>query len=207
MAQNPPLGFDEGVSMVALVLGLVLFLGMHSTRIFADGWRTSAVERFGSKEYKFLYSLLSIAGFVLILWGYSLARQNPVVLWNPPPVGLRHAVSLLTLVAFVLVMAAYVPGNHLKAKLRHPMILGVMLWALSHLIVNNTLADVVLFGSFLVWAVLDYWSSRRRERTLATVLDGTTSRTVLTVVIGVVAWAVFAFWLHRVWIGVSPMGA
>jgi uncharacterized membrane protein len=207
MAQNPPLGFDEGVSMVALVLGLVLFLGMHSTRIFADGWRTSTIERFGSKEYKFLYSLLSIAGFVLILWGYSLARQNPVVLWNPPPVGLRHAVSLLTLAAFVLVVAAYVPGNHLKAKLRHPMILGVMLWALSHLIVNNTLADVVLFGSFLVWAVLDYWSSRRRERTLATVLDGTTSRTVLTVVIGVVAWAVFAFWLHRVWIGVSPMGA
>jgi uncharacterized membrane protein len=206
MAQNPPLGFDEGVSMVALVLGLVLFLGIHSTRIFAEGWRTGAVERFGSKEYKFLYSLLSIAGFVLIIWGYGLARQNPVVLWNPPPVGLRHVVSLLTLVAFVLLVAAYVPDNHLKARLRHPMILGVTVWAFAHLIVNNTLADLVLFGSFLVWAVLDFWSSRRRERTLATVLEANTSRTVLTVVIGVVAWAVFAFWLHRVWIGVSPMG-
>ncbi|MBE7367541.1 NnrU family protein [Ramlibacter pallidus] len=192
--------------MAALVLGLVLFLGMHSTRIVADGWRTSTMERFGEREYKLLYSLLSIAGFALIVWGYGLARQNPVVLWNPPPVGVRHAVSLLTLVAFVLVVAAYVPGNHLKAKLRHPMILGVKLWAFSHLVVNNTLADLLLFGSFLVWAVLDFRSSRKRDRTLATVLDASTSRTVLTVVIGAAAWAVFAFWLHRLWIGVSPMG-
>ena len=192
--------------MAALVLGLVLFLGMHSTRVFAEGWRTNMVERLGEKEWKVLYSLLSIGGFALIIWGYGVARQNPVVLWNPPPVGLRHAVSLLTLVAFVLVVAAYVPGNHIKAKLRHPMILGVKVWAFSHLIVNNTLADLVLFGSFLLWAVLDFRSARRRERTLVTVLDGTTSRTVITVVIGVLAWAAFAFWLHRVWIGVSPMG-
>ena len=140
------------------------------------------------------------------MWGYGLARQNPVVLWDPVPMGVRHAVSLLTLVAFVLVVAAYVPGNHLKAKLRHPMILGVKLWAFSHLVVNNTLADVLLFGSFLVWAVLDFRSSRKRDRTLATVLDATVPRTVLTVVIGAVAWAAFAFWLHRAWIGVSPMG-
>jgi uncharacterized membrane protein len=192
--------------MAALVLGLVLFLGVHSTRVFAEGWRTSRMESFGEREYKLLYSLLSIGGFVLVVWGYSVARQSPHVLWNPPPVGLRHAVSLLTLVAFVLLVAAYVPGNHIKAKLRHPMILGVKVWAFAHLIVNNTLADLVLFGSFLVWAVLDYRAARRRERTLATVLDGTTSRTVITVVVGVVAWAVFAFWLHRAWIGVSPMG-
>jgi uncharacterized membrane protein len=192
--------------MAALVLGLLLFLGVHSTRIFAEGWRTSRMEAFGEKEYKLLYSLLSIAGFVLVVWGYSVARQSPDVLWNPPPVGVRHAVSLLTLVAFVLLVAAYVPGNHIKAKLRHPMILGVKVWAFAHLIVNNTLADLLLFGSFLVWAVLDYRAARRRERTLATVLDGTTSRTIVTVVVGTVAWAVFAFWLHRAWIGVSPMG-
>jgi uncharacterized membrane protein len=192
--------------MAALVLGLVLFLGMHSTRIFANGWRTATMERFGEKEYKFLYSLLSIAGFVLIVWGYGIARQQPVVLWSPPPVGLRHAVSLLTLIAFVLLVAAYVPGNHLKAKLRHPMILGVKVWAFSHLIVNNTLADLLLFGSFLVWAVLDYRSSRKRERTLATVLEASASRTIVTVAIGVVLWALFAFWLHRAWIGVSPLG-
>lgn len=192
--------------MGALVLGLVLFLGMHSTRIVAEGWRTGMVERLGDRGWKALYSMLSIAGFVLIVWGYGLARQDPTVLWNPPPVGLRHAVSLLTLVAFVLLVAAYVPANHFKVKLRHPMIIGVKVWAFSHLIVNNTLADVVLFGSFLVWAVLDFRSARRRDRTLVTVGDAVMSRTVITLVVGVAAWAVLAFWLHRAWIGVSPLG-
>jgi len=192
--------------MAALVLGLVLFLGVHSTRILADGWRTATMESFGSKEYKLLYSVLSIAGFVLLVWGYGLARQQPVVLWGPPPVWVRHVAALLTLVAFVLVVAAYVPGNEIKAKLRHPMILGVKVWALAHLVSNNTLADLVLFGSFLVWAVLDFRSARRRDSTLVTVLDGTRGKTVVTVVVGVVAWAVFAFWAHRVLMGVSPLG-
>lgn len=193
--------------MAALVLGLVLFLGLHSTRIFAEGWRTQTMESFGEKEYKLLYSVLSIAGFALLVWGYGLARHNPVILWNQPPVWTRHLASLLTLAAFVLLVAAYVPGNAIKAKLRHPMILGVKVWALAHLISNNTLADLLLFGSFLVWAVLDYRAARRRERTLATVIDaGPLSRTILTVVVGVVAWAVFAMWAHRVLIGVSPLG-
>ena len=193
--------------MAALVLGLVLFLGVHSTRVFADGWRTATMERFGEKEYKLLYSLLSIAGFVLLVWGYGLARQNPVVLWGQPPVWTRHLASLLTLVAFVLVTAAYVPGNHLKAKLRHPMILGVKVWAFAHLIANNTLADLLLFGGFLLWAVLDYRSAKRRDQALATVLEANVVRTTITVVVGMVAWAVFAMGLHRVLIGVSPLGA
>jgi uncharacterized membrane protein len=193
--------------MAALVLGLVLFLGLHSTRIFAEGWRTQTMESFGEKEYKLLYSVLSIAGFALLVWGYGLARQNPVILWNQPPVWTRHLASLLTLLAFVLLVAAYVPGNAIKARLRHPMILGVKVWALAHLIANNTLADLLLFGSFLVWAALDYRAARRRERTLATVIDpGPISRTIITVVVGVLAWAVFAMWAHRVLIGVSPLG-
>lgn len=193
--------------MAALVLGLVLFLGLHSTRIFAEGWRTQTMESFGEKEYKLLYSVLSIAGFALLVWGYGLARHDPVILWNQPPAWTRHLASLLTLAAFVLLVAAYVPGNAIKAKLRHPMILGVKVWALAHLVSNNTLADLVLFGSFLVWAVLDYRAARRRELTLATVItQGPMSRTILTVVVGVVAWAVFAMWAHRVLIGVSPLG-
>ena len=192
--------------MAALVLGLVLFLGVHSVRIVADGWRTETMQRFGEKEWKVLYALIAIGGFVLLVWGYALARQNPVVLWAQPPVWTRHLASLLTLVAFVLLVAAYVPGNGIKAKLRHPMILGTKAWALAHLLSNNTLADVVLFGSFLAWAVLDYRSARRRDRTLATVLDGQRSRTVMAVAIGVLLWALFAFWGHRVLIGVSPMG-
>jgi len=192
--------------MAVLVLGLVLFLGVHSVRVFAEGWRTAMVQRLGEKPWKGLYSVVAIAGFALIVWGYSLARQDPTMLWNPPPIGVRHAVSLLTLLAFILLAAAYVPGNHLKAKLRHPMVLGVKLWALSHLIVNNTLADLVLFGSFLLWAVLDFRAARRRERTLATVHEATLPRTAIAVVVGMVAWALFAMWLHRAWIGVSPLG-
>jgi uncharacterized membrane protein len=191
--------------MATLVLGLVLFLGVHSTRIFADGWRNSRVELFGEKVYKGLYSLIAIGGFVLLVWGYGQARQAPVVLWPALPVWMKHVAALLTLPAFVLLVAAYVPGNEIKAKLRHPMILGTKLWAFAHLLVNNTLADVVLFGSFLVWAILDFSATRRRERTLATVLDGTRGRTVIAVVVGIALWAGFAFWAHEAWIGVRPM--
>lgn len=193
--------------MLLLVLGLVLFLGVHSTRVFADGWRTSVIARAGEKPWKAGYALLSIAGFVLLVWGYGLARQSPVVLWPAPPVGMRHLASLLTLVAFVLLAAAYVPGNLLKAKLHHPMVLGVKAWALAHLLANNTLADVLLFGGFLLWAVLVFRSSRRRDRAQGTTYPaGRTGPTVVTVGVGIVAWAVFAFWLHRAWIGIAPLG-
>jgi uncharacterized membrane protein len=193
--------------MLTLVAGLVLFLGVHSVRVFAEGWRTATIQKVGERPWKGVYSLVSIVGFVLVVVGYGMARQNPVVLWSPPPVWVRHIAALLTLLAFVLVVAAYVPGNAIKAKLRHPMILGVKVWALAHLVANNTLADVVLFGAFLLWAVLDFRAARRRDRTLATVpAVGGPSRTVIAVAVGAVAWAVFAFWLHRAWIGVAPMG-
>jgi uncharacterized membrane protein len=207
LAHNPlPQGM-EGLHMITLVLGLVLFLGVHSTRIVAEGWRTSMLVNVGEKAWKGVYSLVSIAGFVLIVVGYGLARKSPTVLWGVPPVGLRHLAALLTLAAFVLVAAAYVPGNQLKARLHHPMILGVKLWAFAHLIANNTLADLVLFGAFLAWAVLDFRASRKRDRVEGTVYPaGTASRTAVAVVVGALAWAVFAFWLHGLLIGVRPLG-
>jgi uncharacterized membrane protein len=193
--------------MLTLVAGLVLFLGVHSVRVFADGWRSAMVARLGEKPWKGAYTLVSLAGFALVVVGYGLARHNPVILWNTPPVAMRHVASLLTLVAFVLLTAAYVPGNQLKAKLHHPMILGVKAWALAHLVANNTLADLVLFGGFLLWAVLDFRAVRQRDRAQRTVYPaGTVSRTAITVVVGVVLWALFAMWLHRALIGVAPMG-
>ena len=192
--------------MPYLILGLVLFLGVHSVRIVADGWRTQTMARLGAGAWKGLYSLASAAGLVLIVWGYGLARQQPVVLWLPP-VGMRHAAALLTLITFILLVAAYVPRNAIKARLHHPMVLGVKVWALAHLISNGNLADVVLFGAFLLWAVLDFRAARQRDRAQATVYaSGTAAGTVATLVVGAVAWAAFAFWAHAMLIGVAPLG-
>jgi len=193
--------------MLTLVVGLVLFLGAHSVRVVAEGWRTATLARVGERAWKGGYTVVSLVGFGLILWGFSQARQDPTVLWPHPPVWVRHVAALLVLAAFVLLAAAYVPGNQLKAWVHHPMVLGVKLWAFAHLVANNTLADAVLFGSFLLWAVLDFRSARQRDRVEGKVYPpGTAGRTGVAVVIGVVAWAVFAFWLHAAWLGIAPMG-
>jgi uncharacterized membrane protein len=192
--------------MTLLILGLVLFLGVHSTRIVADGWRTATIARIGEMPWKGIYSLLSIAGFVLLVVGYGAARQSPVVLFAPP-VWTRHLAALLTIPAFVLLAAAYVPGNAIKRAVGHPMMAGVKVWALAHLLANGTLADVLLFGTFLSWAVLGFIAARRRDRASGTTYPaGPGSRTAIAVVAGLVAWAVFAFALHRPLIGVAPFG-
>lgn len=192
--------------MTILILGLVLFLGIHSSRILAPALRNRVIAQRGEGAWKGPYALLSLAGFALIIWGYGLARQDPVLLWTPP-VWTRHLAALLVLLAFVLVTAAYVPGNGIKARLHHPMVLGVKVWAFAHLIANQTLADALLFGSFLVWAILAFAASRRRDRVEGTVYPpGLAGRTALTVVIGIVGWAVFAFWGHAWLIGVRPFG-
>jgi len=190
--------------MTTLVAGLILFLGVHSVRIFAEPWRVRTIARIGENPWKGVYSLISIAGFVLLVWGYGQARQQGVVLFEPP-VFMRHITSLLMLVSFVLLAAAYVPGNHIKARLGHPMIIGVKVWAFAHLLANGRLSDVVLFGAFLAWAVADFIAARKRDRAAGTVYPpGDELRTVLTVVAGVVAWAVFVAGLHLWLIGVAP---
>jgi uncharacterized membrane protein len=190
--------------MSTLVAGLILFLGVHSVRIFAEPWRVRTIARIGENRWKGVYSLISIAAFVLLVWGYGQARQQGVVLFEPP-VFMRHMTSLLMLVSFVLLAAAKVPGNHIKARLGHPMIIGVKVWAFAHLLANGRLSDVVLFGAFLVWAIADFIAARKRDRVAGTVYPpGDELRTVLTVVAGVVAWAVFVAGLHLWLIGVAP---
>lgn len=192
--------------MILMILGLVLFLGMHSVRIVADDWRTRQRAKLGEGAWKGLYSVVSAAGFVLIIWGYGLARAEPILIWVPP-VWTRHAASLLTLIAFVLLAAAYVPRNAIKAKLHHPMVAGVKIWAFAHLLANGTLADILLFGAFMVWAVLAFKSMRTRDRAAGKSYPvGQGSATLITVVVGVAGWAAFAFWLHAWWIGVAPFG-
>jgi uncharacterized membrane protein len=192
--------------MLVLVLGLVLFLGAHSVRIPADDWRTAQRARLGENGWKAIYSVVSLVGLVLIIWGYGIARQAPVDLWYPPR-ATRHAASLLLLVSFVLLAAAYVPGNRIKARIHHPMVVGVKVWAFGHLISNGRLADLVLFGAFLAWSVVLYAASRRRDRRLGTTYPpGRASADAITVAVGVIAWYVFAIYLHAWLIGVSPFG-
>ena len=192
--------------MTLLILGLVLFLGVHSTRIVAEGWRGRFIAQRGEKAWKGLYAALSIAGFALILWGYSQARQQPVVLWASPT-WTRHLAALLTVPAFIFLVAAYVPGNALKAQLKHPMVLGVKAWALAHLLANGNLADLLLFGGFLLWAVLCFRAARQRDRAGSVVYPpGRLAPTLVAVAAGLALWAGFAFWAHAALIGVRPFG-
>ena len=192
--------------MTLLILGLVIFLGVHSTRVFADPWRATQLTHWGEKGWKGAYSLASLVGFVLLVWGYGLARQSPMPLWTPV-IGLRHLASLLTVFSFILLAAAYVPRNSVKARIGHPMVAGVKVWALAHLLANHTLADLLLFGGFLAWAVLCFRAARARDRAAGiTYSAGTLKGNLITVGAGLVAWAVFAMWLHGPLIGVRPFG-
>lgn len=192
--------------MTVLILGLLIFLGVHSVRIVAAPWRAAQIARVGPGGWKGLYALASAVGLVLIVWGYGLARAHPLALWTPPTAA-RHLAALLTALAFVLLAAAYVPGNRIKAAVGHPMVLGVQVWALAHLFANGSLAAVVLFGAFLVWALADFAAARRRDRLAGTHNPaGTPARDVVVVGVGLVSWALFAFLLHGWLIGVRPFG-
>lgn len=192
--------------MLALIVGLVVFLGVHSMRLYAADWRVRQVERLGLLGWKGIYSVVSLVGLVLIIWGYGQARANPEWLWVAPA-WTRHLAALLTIPAFILLAAAYVPGTHIRARVGHPMLLGVKFWALAHLLANGALADLLLFGGFLAWAVALFVVLRRRDR-LAGVsypVRGIT-RDLIAVVLGLVGFAVFAMVLHGPLIGVRPFG-
>ena len=192
--------------MEVLVVGLLVFLGLHSVRIVAPGWRSKMLQEWGEIPWKAAYSVLSLLSFVLIYWGFGLARQQPVWLWVPP-VATRHLAVLLMLPSWILLTAAYVPGNSVKARLHHPMLLGVKLWAMAHLLANGSLSHLLLFGSFLAWGVACFVSASRRDRAAATVYPpGRMLPTIVTVVVGVLLWAGFVMGLHRLLIGVPIFG-
>ncbi len=190
--------------MALFLIGLVLFLGIHSVAIVAPAWRDAQVAR-NERAWKGVYSVFSIAGFALLIYGYGIARQTPVVLWTPP-VAMRHIALLLMLPAFPLLLAAYLPGR-IKSAIKHPMLLAVMLWASAHLLANGMLVDVILFGAFLAWAVLDRIAVRRRAVPRA--IPGETPSVpndAIALVAGLAIYGVFLAWAHRWLIGVSPLG-
>ena len=192
--------------MIYLLAGLIVFLGAHSIHIFASGWRAAQIERLGPRRWKMLYALASVVGLVLIIWGFGVARREAVPLWFPPA-GMRHATELFTLIAFILLAAADVPRNPFKSWVHHPMVLGTAIWALGHLLANGSSADVLLFGAFFVWSTVSFIVNHLRDRRDGLLYPAGTPRgAIITVVAGIVAWIVFAFWLHGPLIGVRPFG-
>jgi len=192
--------------MTWLIVGLLVFLVPHSIGLAAPQWRARYVARLGEKPWKGLYSLVSLVGFVLIIWGYGHARASPVTLFTPAA-WTRHAAALLTVIAFVLIAAAYVPRTKIKAALGHPMTAGVALWAFAHLLANGQLHDVVLFGAFLVWSVATFVIRRSRDRESGTTYPpGTVAKDAIAIIAGIVVSVGFALYLHGPLIGVRPFG-
>jgi uncharacterized membrane protein len=194
--------------MLLLILGLVLFLGVHSVSIVSASGRNRLVQQLGEGQWKGLYSLASLAGFVLIVVGYGAAREAPVLLYTLPN-GFRHLAAVLMLPVFVLLLAAYLPGRIQRAA-KHPMLLAVKLWALAHLLANGTLADVLLFGGFLAWAVVDRISVKKRAAAgllrPGPVLPGSKANDAIALVGGLGIYVLFVVWAHAWLIGVRPFG-
>ena len=188
--------------MTILILGLVVFLGIHSVRMLAGPFRDAQVAA-NPRRWKGLYTLVSFVGLGLIIWGWILARPMAPQLYDPPTWG-RHATLALVWIAFVLMPTANAPTGRIKATVRHPMLLGVIFWSAGHLLANGDQASAALFGAFLIWAVLDLISALRRGEPAPVVVKPRAD--VIAVVAGTALWAVFVFFLHRVLFGVSPLG-
>jgi uncharacterized membrane protein len=190
--------------MSLLIVGLVLFLGVHSIAIVSPGLRGRAAQGMGEMAWKGLYALVSLAGFVLICYGFGLARQTPVILYSPP-IWLRQVALLVMLPVFPLLIAAYLPGR-IKTAAKHPMLAAVKFWALAHLLANGSLAEVLLFGGFLAWAVMDRISLKRRpvQANLRTAPPGPWND-VIAVVLGLGIYALLIVWAHGRLFGVSPL--
>lgn len=192
--------------MLQLLIGLALFLGIHSLQSVAPAARQNGMVRWGALGFKAVYAAVAALGLYLVFVGYGQARLDPVVLWSPPR-GLQIGTILLMWLAMILLVATYIPANHIKAKLRHPMTLSVKVWALSHLLINGNLADVVLFGGFLLWSVLVFRAARKRDRqNLHSGPEGKWLGTGVTVVVGTGLWAAFFMGGLHVWlVGVMPL--
>lgn len=189
--------------MSILLLGLAIFFAVHSISIVNDPWRDRMVAKIGEWPWKGVYALVAIAGLVMIVWGYGLARQTPVVVYTPP--GWLHTVAMVLLVpVFPLLLAAYLPGR-IQTATKHPMLVATKLWAVAHLLANGTLADLFLFGAFLVWAVLDRISMKHRRQRPVPSVPPNRANDLVAVAGGLALYAAFVLWLHDWLIGV-PLG-
>jgi uncharacterized membrane protein len=188
--------------MTLLIIGIAVFLGLHVLPTISD-LRGKLTGSMGETGYKFLFSLLSVAGFALLVYGF--AKAPAIQVWSPPA-WTRWVAIVLMLPAFIFLVAAYVPGQ-IKAKLKHPFLIAIKTWALAHLIANGDLASIILFGSFLAYAVYDRITLKRRAATaLVTVpATGPPRNDLIAIVLGVVLYVLFLVWLHPLLIGTAPL--
>lgn len=185
--------------MLPLVLGLVLFLGAHSVAIVAPQWRDAMAARLGH-GWRGICSLVSIAGFALIVYGYGAARGQFAVLYVPP-LGLRYSAVVLMVFVFPLLLAAYLPGR-IRTATKHPMLAATKIWATAHLLANGALPDVILFGALLAWAVVDRISLKRRKPRPIPALPASPVNDIVAIVLGLALYAVFIHGLHAYLFGV-----
>jgi uncharacterized membrane protein len=191
-------------TMSTLILGLIVFFAGHTVSIVNEPWRDGMASRLGEWPWKGLYSVVALIGFVLIVRGYAQTRLDPVVLYLPP-VWMRHLALLLMVPVFPLLIATYFPGR-IQAAVKHPMLVATKLWAVAHLLANGMLADVLLFGSFLAWAVVDRVSMKRRTQRAIPGAPPSKSNDLIAVAVGLVLYGAFVLWLHTWLIGISPVG-
>jgi len=189
--------------MAMLVLGLLVMLGMHSIKIAAPQWRDAAVARLGEAPYRGLYSVVSLVGLVLIVWGFSRAWEAPAFVYTPPGWG-RHLAMALMIPAAILAFASVFPANGIKGYVAHPLLTATGLWALSHLFANGDLAGVVLFGAFLAWAVVD-WVAQPGTPEPGRASGGFGKWDVAAILAGIAVYIVLIAGLHYLLFGVSPI--
>ena len=189
--------------MLLFIIGLILFFAVHSISIVNDAWRDDMVQRLGRRPWRVLYGLASLAGLVLLSWGYGIARTDPVILYTPPG-WLLHANYLLMLFVFPLFMASLLPGR-IKTAVKHPVLASVKIWAFAHLLTNGALADVLLFGCFLAWAVAGRISMKYRRQRPVPGFPQSPANDLLAVVTGLLIYLLFIMVLHDWLIGVVLM--
>jgi uncharacterized membrane protein len=203
--KSPALPKEYIMGMLVMILGLVLFLGVH-TLSTQRGLRASLIGSVGAGGYKIGYALASLVGLALIVWGFAHYRATGWIdVWYPPT-ALKHVAVALMLPAVILVVAAYIRGR-IYTTLKHPMLTGVKLWAAAHLLANGDLGSIILFGSFLGWAVFDRISLKRRADPGAPPIPvGGPGNDLIAVAVGLVAYLALAFAFHPVVIGVPVVG-
>ncbi len=189
--------------MLQFIVGLALFFGMHSMSIIALPLRDKLAER-SELGWKLLYGGVSLVGIILISKGYAELRQSATLLYVSP-IWVRHLAVILLLPTFILFLAPYFPGR-LSNVVKHPQLVAVKIWAVSHLLVNGTLVDVLLFGSFLLWAVADRISMKSRVVRSVPSAAQSKANDVIVVVIGLAVYVATIFWLHEMLVGVNLLG-